>query len=428
MTTPPSKNPKPVSIDLPADPEPTPEQPKRDVPPPPTASNLLILLIGFLILSAIVGAACLAFVLITKNRQEAEEKLTTETQKMSETTVLVTHPELGSTTIHLVLPGSAQALRDSSVYARVNGYLKRWLVDIGTPVKEGQLLAEIDTPETDQQYAQAQATVAQNAANLKLSESNAQRYNELMTSNSVSKQEVDSANDDLSAKRATLAASQAEMNRLQQIESFKQVYAPFDGVITRRGVEVGNLINAGAGSQELFHIAQTSTLRVFVAVPEAYAALAKIGIVAQVFLASSPNEPVAGTLTRTSDSIDPNSLTLVAEVDVPNPSLKLLTGGYAQVHFDLESPKPPLVIPGNTVLFRSQGTQVGIVDPSTNTVHLRSIKIGRDFGAKVEVVSDLSTNDLIILNPSDSLTDGMKVHVTVQPSPSAAPTPTPSKP
>lgn len=377
---------------------------------------------ALLFLLILGGAAAYVFY----QRGQAQTALVAATRQMGVSTVLVVHPERGATDIHLVLPGTVQAEMESSVYAQVGGYIKRWLVDIGAPVKEGELLAEIETPVIDQQLMQAQAALNQAQANLNLALTTASRYNDLLKTNAVSKEDVDTQNAGVAVQQANLAAAQANVRGLEQTEAFKEVKAPFDGVVTARKIDVGDLVTAtGSGtaaqgsapsqsatpSQELFRVAQTKTLRVYVNIPENYSDEIVPGITATVDMASSPDQKVIGQLTRTSQSIDPGSLTLLAEVDVPNPDGKLLPGGYAQVHFDITTSHPPLVIPGNTLLFRAQGTQVGIVDPDTNTVHLQDIKVGRDFGTKLEVTSGLKETDSVILNPSDSLADGAKVQV-----------------
>jgi multidrug efflux pump subunit AcrA (membrane-fusion protein) len=392
---------------------------------PKTKKRSFFWLYALLFLLVLGGAAAYVFF----QRGQAQTALNSATQQMAVSTVLVVHPERGATDVHLVLPGTVQAEMESSVYAQVSGYIKRWLVDIGAPVKEGELLAEIDTPVTDQQLMQAQAAMAQAQANLNLAKTTAQRYNELRNTNAVSQQDVDTQNAGVAVQEANLAAAQANVRALEQTEAFKEVKAPFDGVVTARKIDVGDLVTASGAStaaqgnapsqtatpsQELFRVAQTKTLRVYVNIPENYSDEIVPGISATLDLASSPNKKVTGTLARTSQSIDPNSLTLLAEVDVPNPDGKLLPGGYAQVHFDITTDHPPLVIPGNTLIFRAQGTQVGVVDTDTNTVHLQDIKIGRDFGTKLEVIDGLNESDSVILNPSDSLTDGAKVQVKDQ--------------
>jgi len=382
-------------------------------------------LYALLFLLVLGGAALYVF----SQRGQAQTALESATREMAVSTVLVVHPERGATEVHLVLPGTVQAEMESSVYAQVSGYIKRWLVDIGAPVKEGQLLAEIETPVTDQQLNQSQAAMSQAQANLNLAKTTAARYNDLLKTNAVSEQDVDTQNAGVAVQEANLAAAQANVRALEQMEAFKEVKAPFDGVITARKIDVGDLVTAsgngtpsqgnapsqnGAPSQELFRVAQTKTLRVYVNIPENYSDEIVPGITAAMDLASSPNQKVTGKLVRTSQSIDPTSLTLLAEVDVPNPDGKLLPGGYAQVHFDITTEHPPLVIPGNSLIFRAQGTQVGIVDPLTGIVHLQDIKIGRDFGTKLEVIDGLKEDDSVILNPSDSLTDGAKVQIKTQ--------------
>lgn len=376
------------------------------------------------------GAATFVFI----RRAQAHSALVSVTQQMAVPTVLVLHPEPGSPDVHLVLPGTVQAEMESSVYAQVSGYIKRWLVDIGAPVKEGQLLAEIETPVTDQQLMQAQASTAQAQANLNLAKTTAARYNNLLKTNAVSQQDADTQNAGVAVQEANLAAAQANVRGLEQTEAFKEVKAPFDGVVTARKIDVGDLVSAsgsgtasqgsapsqsGTPSQELFRVAQTRTLRIYVNIPENYSDEIVPGTSATIDMASSPNRKVTGKLVRTSEAIDPGSLTLLAEVDVPNPDGKLLPGGYAQVHFDIVTAHPPLVIPGNALIFRAQGPQVGVVDTDTNTVHLKNIKIGRDLGTKLEIVDGLDENDSVILNPSDSLSDGTKVQVKTQSKPQA---------
>jgi RND family efflux transporter MFP subunit len=253
-------------------------------------------------------------------------------------------------------------------------------------------------------------------ANVDLSQATAKRYDDLAGTNAVSKQEVDIANSDLAAKQATLAANQATADRLQQIEGFKEIYAPFDGVITQRLVDIGYLINSGAGTkaQELFEMEQTNVLRVYVQVPEAYSHLAVPGGKATIQLASSPNQKVEGTLVRTAEAIDPTSQTILTEVDVPNQDGQLYPGGYAQVYFDFKVSDPTLVVPGNALIFRAQGPQLGVVDPKTQVVHLQNIKIGRDLGNRIEVIDGLKATDEIIVNPSDSLSEGAKVQTQLQ--------------
>jgi RND family efflux transporter MFP subunit len=387
--------------------EPRPPQPRPRKKKPRSFLGLCALI--FLVLLAVTVAVVMV------RRGQAQANLKSTTQQMAVPTVLIVHPEKGSSQIPLVLPGTVQAYIQSTVYAQVTGYLKRWLVDIGTPVKQGELLAEVETPELDQQLRAAQAAQQQNQASVDLAQVTANRYNNLLATRAVSQQDVDQYNGNLAVAQANLSAAKANVDRLQKTEAFKEVYAPFDGVLTARRVDVGDLINAGTGSasQALFQIAQTNTLRVYVQVPEMYSDEMIFDLPAQIEFASNPGQPVAGTLVRTAKAIDPSSLTLLVEVDVDNRNGRLLPGGYAQVRFDLTLPQPPLVVPGNTLIFRAQGTQVGTVDDD-NVVHLQDIKIGRDFGTKIEVVNGLKPDAQVILNPSDSLTEGQKVRTKSQ--------------
>jgi multidrug efflux pump subunit AcrA (membrane-fusion protein) len=381
----------------------------------------------WLILFLIVLGVIVAYVFWKKSAAQAD--LNSSTQEMAVPTVLVVHPQRGDPQIHLTLPGTVQALMESSVYAQVSGYIKRWLVDIGGTVKTGQLLAEIETPVTDQQLIQAGESVKQAQANVNLAKVTADRYNELFTTHAVAQQDVDNQDANLKVQEANLSAAQAFVGGIQKTEAFKEVRAPFDGVITARQIDVGDFVSAtgqtattntpnsgpsqtGTPNQELFRIAQTKILRIYVNVPENYADEIIPGIKATLELASNPNATVEGKLVRTADAIDPNSLTLLSEVDVDNADGKLLPGGYAQVHFDIVTSHPPLVIPGNSLIFRAAGPQVGVVDES-NIIHLRTIKIGRDLGTKLEVLDGLEEDDQVVVNPSDSLADGQKVRVNM---------------
>jgi multidrug efflux pump subunit AcrA (membrane-fusion protein) len=388
-----------------------------------------------LILIMVLGAI-FAFVTVRKSHQSEELKQATQT--MAVPTVLVVHPEPGSGEVHLTLPGAVQAYMESSVYAQISGYIKRWLVDIGAPVKKGQLLAEIEAPVIEQQLLQSQANLGQTQANLDLAQVTAARYDDLLTKHAVAQQDADNQNANVAVQKANVAAAQAGVSSIQNALAFKQVVAPFDGVVTARRVDVGDFVTSGGGtssssgtsgagttpaagnSTELFRVAQTQVLRVYVTVPESNSAEVVPGVTANISLASNPNENVKGTLVRTSKSIDPTSLTLLAEVDIDNADGKLLPGGYAQVHFDLKESNPPLLIPGNALLFRAQGPQVGVVD-GDGKVQLKDITIGRDFGTKLEVIHGIDANDQVIVNPSDSLTTGLKVQIKKEDTPAAPP-------
>jgi multidrug efflux pump subunit AcrA (membrane-fusion protein) len=397
----------------------------RQPEPPKRRSHTWLYLILFLL----VLAGIFVFVTIRKSGQSTELKK--QTQQMAVPTVLVVHPEAGSGEVHLVLPGAVQAYMESAVYAQISGYIKSWRVDIGAPVKQGELLAEIEAPVVEQNLQQVQANLGQAQANLALAKATAARYDGLLASHAVSQQDVDNQNANVQVMEANVAAAQAGVSSIQHALAFKQVVAPFDGVITARRVDVGDLVTSGGGtssaggtsvagttpqsgsSTELFSVAQTTTLRIYVTVPERYSTEVVPGVKATINLASNPNENVPGTLVRTSESIDPSSLTLLAEVDVDNRGGKLLPGGYAQVHFDIKEENPPLLIPGNSLIFRAQGTQVGVVGPD-NKVIVKDIKVGRDFGTKLEVLDGIGKDDQVIVNPSDSLTNGLQVQVKQQ--------------
>jgi RND family efflux transporter MFP subunit len=346
-----------------------------------------------------------------RNRVEAESTLQRTTDQAAIPVVDVVHPQLAQPTQEVVLPGTMQAFIDTPVYARTNGYLRTWSVDIGTRVKKGDLLAEIDTPEVDQQLQQARADLETSQANLDMARITADRWQFLLKSGSVSKQETDQAVSDMRARQATVDSGNANVRRLEDLQSFEKIYAPFDGVITARSTDIGALIDAGAAPQtrELFHLAAIDVLRVYVAVPEVYARAAQPGATGSLTLDEYPGEHFTGKLVRNANSIDPASRTLLTEVDVTNPSGRLLPGAYVSVHLKLPQVVRTVTIPANTLLFRSEGLRVGVV--RGGVAQLRAIVMGRDFGDSVEVVSGLQPPEEVILNPSDSLIDGTLVHM-----------------
>ena len=349
-------------------------------------------------------------------RAQAESALSVTTERAAIPTVDIVYPSASAQSQEIVLPGNTQAFNDTPIYARTNGYLKRWYVDIGAHVAQGQLLAEIDTPEVDQQLEQARADLKNAQANEQLAQITATRWQNLLKTNSVSKQETDQAVQDLSARQASVDSGTANVHRLEQLQSFEKVYAPFAGVITARNTDIGALINAGAGGvpQELFHMAAVNRLRVYVAVPEVDSQAAQTGAKATLTLDEFPGESFQGTIVRNSDSIDLASRTLNVEVDVDNEKNRIRTGAYVFVH--LKNAHTPhtstqsLTIPANTLLFRSEGLRVGVV--RSGQAELVPITIGRDFGATVEVVTGLQPTDQVIVNPSDSLTSGRQVQVS----------------
>jgi RND family efflux transporter MFP subunit len=378
-----------------------------------TSKTGRILRRGLTVILAVAAAFALASQIYSgiQTRVEAESKLQQTTEQSAVLAVDVTHPQSGAPTQEVVLPGSTQAFVDSPIYARTSGYLKHWYFDIGARVKQGDLLAEIETPEIDQQLRQARADLDTAKANQDLAQTTADRWQFLLQSGSVSKQETDQAVSNLRAQKAAVEANSANVDRLQDLQSFEKVYAPFDGVITVRSTDVGYLINAGAGTptQELFHMAAIGKLRLFVAVPEVYSRAAQNGAKASLTLDEFPGEKFTGTLVRNSNSIDPASRTLNTEVDVDNPTGRLLPGAYVSVHLKLPEVVRSVTIPANTLLFRSEGLRVGVV--RNGQAVLVPITIGRDFGSTVEVASGLNRSESVILNPTDSLITGTPVRV-----------------
>jgi RND family efflux transporter MFP subunit len=361
----------------------------------------------FIVMALVVLGAVTLF-----QRRAQYQALAKETETLAIPTVAVVHAAVESTEEDLVLPGAMQAYVESPIYARTNGYLKKWYHDIGSRVRQGDLLADIDTPEVDQQLSQARADLNTAQANANLSKITATRYQELIKTDGVSKQEVDNAVGDLEAKVAIMKSSEANVRRLEELESFKHIYAPFSGVITRRNVDTGTLINAGNGgaSEQLFVLAQTDPIRVYVSVPEAYAPSIRAGLGAFLELTQYPGQRFEGKVVRTAESIDPGTRTLLTEVDVPNHAAALLPGGYSQAHLQVKVTGARLAVPVNALLFRSEGLRAVVVDANHKT-HLKSLTIGRDYGTTLEVLQGLDPKDWIVLNPADSLEEGQEVHV-----------------
>jgi RND family efflux transporter MFP subunit len=364
----------------------------------------------YAILAVLIVAGIVVAGIVPRRNARAALKLTTN--DLATPTVSVIHPKLGAPQQEIVLPGNMQAFTDSPIYARTNGYLKKWYVDIGGHAKSGELLADIETPEVDQQLDQARADLNTAQANYALSQTTATRYEDLAKTDSVSKQDVDNATGDFAAKKAMVASAQSNVKRLEELQSFEKIYAPFDGVITARNTDIGHLINSGAGgpATELFHIAATQTLRVFINVPQSDSQAAKPGLVADLTLPEFPGKTFKGKLVRTADSIDPATRTLLVEVDVDNSNGELLPGAYTEVHLKVPTGVPSLILPVTTLIFRSQGMQVATVQGGERAV-LTNIAIGRDMGTEVEVVSGLTADDLVIVSPPDSLITGETVRV-----------------
>jgi RND family efflux transporter MFP subunit len=370
------------------------------------ARGIVISIIVLAVVAAIVVSGIVP-------RIRAKDALRVETDELAIPIVDIIHPKPGAPQSEIILPGNMQAFIDSPIYARTNGYLKKWYVDIGARVKTGQLLAEIETPELDRQLDQARSDLKTAQANLNLSQITEQRYEELKNTEAVSKQDVDNAHGDYEAKYAMVASAESNVKRLEQLQSFEKIYAPFDGVITARNTDIGALIDSGAAggtAKELFHLASMQTLRVYVNVPEQYSQVAKPGLSADITLAEFSGRRFKGKLVRTADSIDAASRTLLVEVDVDNSSAVLLPGAYASVHLKLPAKNLAFLLPVSSLIFRSEGLQIATVH-NGNEVTLLPIALGRDFGTEVEVVSGLTESDLVITNPPDSLVSGEKVRI-----------------
>ncbi|MGA7684646.1 MAG: efflux RND transporter periplasmic adaptor subunit [Terriglobales bacterium] len=376
-----------------------------DLPPAPAGRAKIMVGIALLIL---LVAGLVTFL----SRKSETDALAKETDADAVPTVAVVQPKPVTGDNELVLPGNLQAYIESPIFARTNGYLLRWYKDIGSKVEKGELLASIDTPEVDQELSQARATREQINAALGLAKISADRWANLRKSDSVSQQEADQQASGYVQAQANLAAADANVRRLEEMESFKNVYAPFSGVLTRRNVDPGALINSGAqaNGRELFDVARVDPLRVYVQVPQAYAPSMKVGVKAAVTLQEFPGQKFTGTIVRTADSIDMATRTLNTEVDVPNKDSKLLPGSFGQVHFAVGDAVQRITVPVNAMLFRAEGPQVAVVG-SDDKVELRSIVIGRDFGATLEILGGLSASDRIVINPPDSLEAGQQVRV-----------------
>ena len=345
------------------------------------------------------------------SRVLARSSLGKETADAAQPTVLTTTPNRTPLGEELVLPGTVQAFIEAPIYARTSGYLKIWHTDIGSQVSKGQLLGEIETPEVDQQLSQALADLATARANEALSNSTNVRWTGLLATESVSKQDADEKAGDAAAKKAAADSAAANVARLRELESFKRVVAPFAGVITARNTDVGALINAGqSAGTELFRIADTHKLRIYVQVPENYASITRPGLDAELRFAEQPQKTYAAQTVRTSNALNPSLRTLQVELELDNANREVFPGAYAEVHFKLPASAESLRLPANTVLFRSAGLQVATIDKQKR-IKLKSIVQGRDFGNSIEILSGLDADDVVVLNPPDSLTDGVVVRI-----------------
>jgi len=370
----------------------------------------------WIFLFALVTAVVIAIAGILP-RIQARTALRRETAEMAVPAVAVVQPKRSAPAQEIVLPANVQAFTDAPIYARTNGYLKRWYVDLGSRVKEGQLLAEIDTPEVNQQLRQSLADLATAQANLNLSRITADRYAGLLKTDSVSKQESDNAAGDYEAKQANLQSSQANVKRLRELQSFQKIYAPFSGVITARNTDIGALIDSGSSGgvrTELFHIVQADKLRVYVSVPQVYSQAAKPGLTADLTLSEFPGRRFEGKLVRTANAIDPTSRTLLVEIAVDNPTGQLFTGSYAEVHLKLPTAASAFILPVNTLLFRAEGLRIAVVGDGQK-VELMQITLGHDFGSEVEVIAGVNGNENVIVNPPDSVVTGETVRIAQSP-------------
>jgi RND family efflux transporter MFP subunit len=374
--------------------------------------SLLLLLVVLAIVVLVVAGGIVP-------RLHQQQALKRYTEIAAEPAVTVTHPKLGNPAEEVVLPGNIQAFVDAPIYARTSGYLKAWYFDMGAHVKKGQLLAVIDSPEVDHQLQQAQEDLNMAEANLKLAQITANRYLDLFKTDSVAKQDVDNSVQDSAAKSAIVKSARANVGRLEQMVAFEKVYVPFDGIFTERNTDIGQLIQAGAEAgtgyiggtaKELFHVAATDRLRVFVQVPQLYSHAAKPGLTAELTLPELPGKRFAGTLVRTADAMDPVTRTLTVEVDVVNTTGLLYPGAYTQVHLKIKSDQAALIVPGSSLLFRSEGLRLPTV-VNGNRIALVPVVLGRDFGDTVEVVSGLSPDASIVENPPDSLVQDEIVRV-----------------
>ena len=370
------------------------------------------------ILLAVLLAGVVVAGLLWKRAGEHTQLVDT-TRELAVEHVNVIRPTSGPSENEIVLPGNLVAFNEASIFARTNGYLKSWSADIGTKVKEGQVLALIEAPDVDAQLRQATGTLAQARANLDIANLNFDRQKDLLSKKVNSQQDYDQARTNLDAQKAAVQASEANVQNLKVMQGFENIVAPFDGIVTRRNTDVGALISASNGGQELFRVARTDILRVNVYVPQAYAAFVQEGSMAYLEMAEFPGEKIQGKVAHIAGGLDATMRTLQTEIDVDNKDGRLFPGAFANVHLFLPLKKSPTVIPVNALIFRSAGSQVAIVD-GQGVVHLKNVTIGQDYGTSLEITDGVTKADSIVINPSDSLADGAKVQATEIPDPVAA--------
>jgi RND family efflux transporter MFP subunit len=385
---------------------------------PPLSGRAAFLTVAILLILAVV----LAVVGIIP-RVRARTALANQTNELAAPDVIANAPTAGKTGQEVILPANIYAYSDASLYARTDGYLSKWYYDIGAHVRKGQLLATISSPEVDKQLLQARADLSTAEATAGLAKTNANRYQDLLNQNAVSKQDTDTFVSQAASTSSTVKSAQANVQRLEQLQSFQNIYAPFSGVITARNVDVGQLINQGAGTQ-LFRISAIDVLRVYVNVPQIYSQVAVVGTETRLTLSEFPGQFFTGKLVRTAKAIDPSSRTLLVEIDVDNKNGKLLPGAFAEVHMNVHQGVAPLIVPVSALIFRAQGLQVGTVvkGPDGDEARLVSVVLGQDDGSTVQVIHGLDANDQVIQDPPDSLIDKEPVHViqTKKPAPGTA--------
>ncbi len=361
----------------------------------------------------LVFAGIVAYGILARLRKAATVRA--DTAQMAVPAVSVVSPQRSAPTQEIVLPGNVQPFVSAPIYARTSGYVRSWYADIGAHVRKGQLLAVVDTPEVDQQLAQSRSNLATAQANLKLAETTKNRYQGLLATHAVSQQDVDNAVGTYSANKSIVDANQANVKQLETLQSFEKIYAPFDGIITARNTDIGMLINSGNSGNakaDLFHISQPGKLRVYVNVPEQYSQATTPGLTADLTLAEFPGRRFQGKLVRTSNAINYATRTLIAEIDVDNPTGELLSGSYTEVHLRVRGQTSSYLVPVSTLIFRSQGLQLAVV--KDGSVLLTPVTPGRDFGDQIEIVSGLNGNESVIISPPDSIVSGQRVQV-VQP-------------
>ncbi len=382
----------------------------QQVSTPRRRSSIGFIAVGVVILLFVSGMVAVI------SRANEHRELVSDTNRLAIPSVTVVQAKGEGASEELILPATVQAYIESPIFARTNGYLQKWYQDIGSRVTKGQLLADIDTPEVDQELLQARAARQQVSAQLELAKVSSDRWANLRKSDSVSQQEADQQSSGYTQAQANLAAADANVRRLEQLESFKHIYAPFSGVLTKRNIDMGALVNSGNGgaNREMFDVAQIDPLRVYVSVPQTNAADIHRGQKAHLELNEFPGQKFEGTVVRTADSIDPATRTLLTEIDVPNKQGTILPGAYAQVHFGMKVSGTHLTVPGNALLFRSEGPRAAVVG-SDNLVHLNPVTIGRDYGTSVEILSGVNETDKIVLNPPDSLEEGEQVQIATKP-------------